>query len=248
MLQKLLKSTALGLLCALALWAEDTAVSANDLIKAAEKVMYPNAKVEATLVFNDGKGRVDSFGMTFYTRDLNQRIIVRFTSPATSIGNDLLMIEQNVWAYDKRSNRVLKIPSNQSFGGSGFSYGDVVRLNWSDNYNATITGQSVDQWQLELIAKDRNAPYYRIALTIDKVGGWPIKGTCYARSGAIVKELVYAGLKNAGTGRKPVTLTVTSPDNPGETTVMTLLRETPKNLPEQIFNRRNLETRLEENL
>ena len=232
----------------LSLTAQGTVADANELIKTAEKVMYPNARVSASLSFSDGKGRSDSYGLTFYTRDRNQKIIVRFTSPSSWVGNDLLMIEQNVWAFDKRSNRVMKIPSNQTFGGSGFSYGDVVRLNFSDNYSAAIMGQTESEWQLELLAKDRNAPYFRIELTIAKKGGWPLKGSCFAKSGAVVKDMVYANVADIGTGRKPLTLTVTSPANPGETTIMTLLREDTKELPDRIFNKRNLETRLEETL
>ena len=186
------------------------------LIKQAEQIMYPNAKVVASLVFADGQGRSERYDMVFFTKERNQKIIVRFTAPAAQVGNDLLMIEQNVWSYDKRSNRVMKVPSNQSFGGTGFSYGDVVRLNFSDNYAAKLTGQSDTQWQLELTAKDRNAPYYRIELSLDKAGGWPVKGICYAKSGAVVKEMVYSGVKDAGGGRKPLVLTVTAPANPGE--------------------------------
>jgi outer membrane lipoprotein-sorting protein len=250
--QKQLTTATVLMICLLAaLAAQDAPSGAPDagaLIRQAENLMYPAAKVAATLTFDDGKGRRDSYGMVFYTKERNQKIIVRFTAPAAQVGNDILMIEQNVWAYDKRSNRVMKIPSNQSFGGTGFSYGDVVRLNFSDNYDAKVTGSSDKEWLLELNAKDRNAPYFRIVLSIDKAGGWPVKGTCYAKSGTVVKEMVYGGVKDAGAGKKPLTLTVTSPANPGETTVMTLSREESKDLPDRIFNKRNLETRLEENL
>lgn len=250
--QKQLTAATVLIICLLgSLGAQESvagAPDAKDLILKAENLMYPSAKVTATLKFDDGKGRSDSYSMVFFTKERNQKIIVRFTAPAAQVGNDILMIEQNVWAYDKRSNRVMKIPSNQSFGGTGFSYGDVVRLNFSDNYLAKVTGATEKEWLLELSAKDRNAPYYRIALSIDKQGGWPVKGTCYARSGAVVKEMNYGMVKDVGAGRKPLTITVSSPSNPGETNVMTLSREEPKDLPDRIFNKRNLETRLEENL
>jgi hypothetical protein len=142
----------------------------------------------------------------------------------------------------------MKIASNQSFGATGFSYGDVVRLNYSDNYNPELKGESADGYQLELTAKDRGAPYYRIELDVDKRGGWPVKGVYFARNGSIVKEIRYTDVRNLGTGMKPVVLTVITPLDPGAVNIMTLHQEGLKDLPDRIFNKRNLETRTEEKL
>jgi len=224
------------------------APDARELIRRVERIMYPDAKAVATLHFKAGNGREENYGMIYYTRDRNQKIIVRMTAPDSAVGNDLLMIEQNVWAYDKRSNRIMKIASNQSFGATGFSYGDVVRLNYSDNYNPELKGETADSYRLELTAKDRGAPYYRIELDVDKRGGWPVKGVYYARNGSVVKEITYADVRDLGTGMKPVVLKVITPLDPGAVNVMTLLQEGFKDLPDRIFNKRNLETRTEEKL
>lgn len=230
-----------------ALWAQDAAaVDPAQLIRAAEKVMYPNAKTSARLHFVAPDGRAEDYGALYYARDRNQKIIVRMTAPAAEIGNDLLMIEQNVWAYERRINRVMKVPSNQAFGGTGFSYGDVVRLNFSDNYASVLKAASEETYTLDLTAKDRAAPYYRIVLDISRKGGWPVRGVCYARNGSVVKEIRYSDVRDIGTGRKPVVVTVTSPLDPGAVNTLTLLKEEPMDLPDRLFNRRNLEARLEE--
>jgi outer membrane lipoprotein-sorting protein len=229
-------------------WSEDAPIpDGYALVVAAENLMYPNAKTVYTLEFNDGKGRTDHYAMTCYTRDKNQKIIVRLTAPVSVIGDDILMIDQNVWVLDHNSNRVLKIPSNQSFGGSDFSYGDVVRLNWSDNYSIKVAGQTPHTWNLDLVAKDRNAPYFRIALELDKQGGWPVKGVCFAKSGVIVKEMEFGDIRDVGAGRKPQVLTITSPSSPGCVSIMKILQEQPWELPDRMFNKRNLETKMEEN-
>lgn len=227
---------------------EASAPSADELVRALEKVMYPDAKTTITLHFKSQSGRNEDYEMSCYTRERNQKIIVRITAPAAQVGNDILMMDENVWTYDKASSRVMKVASNQSFGGTGFSYGDVVRLNFSDNYSAVLKGESSDAYQLELTAKSRSAPYYQIALTVAKKGSWPVKGTYYARSGSVVKEVAYSSIKDAGAGMKPLVLTVSSPLDPGSINVMTVLREEPKELPDRIFNKRNLETRMEEKL
>ena len=105
-----------------------------DIVKAMEKKMYPNAKAEMVLVHVTAQGEREEYRLTSYTKTNNQKIIVRFTAPARMVGSDLIMLDRNVWAYDTASGREVKIPTNQSFGGTGFSYGDVLRLNFSDNY------------------------------------------------------------------------------------------------------------------
>lgn len=222
------------------------APSADDLVRTVEKIMFPDEKAVVKLHFKS-ESRNEDYEMTCYTRDRNQKIIVRMTAPAAQVGNDILMIDQNVWTYDKRANRVIKVASNQSFGGTGFSYGDVVRINYSDNYSAALKSETADGYVLELTAKDRNAPYYRIELTITKQG-LPVKGIHYARNGSVVKEITYSEVKDLGTGKKPVMLTVKSPLDAGAINVMTVTLEASKSLPDRIFNKRNLETRMEENL
>jgi outer membrane lipoprotein-sorting protein len=224
------------------------APSAVELIRRAEAIMFPDAKAVISLHSTGTDGRREEYGAISYARDRNQRIIVRMTAPPSQVGNDLLMIEQNVWAYDRRANRVMKVPSNQSFGGTGFSYGDVIRLNFSDNYRPVLKGETDGEYLLDLTASDRNAPYSRIELGIARKGGWPVRGICYARNGSVVKEIRYSDVKDVGTGMKPVVLTVTSPLEPGAVNVMTVIREEAKDLPQRLFNKRNLETRLEEKL
>ncbi|MDP3179062.1 MAG: outer membrane lipoprotein-sorting protein, partial [Spirochaetaceae bacterium] len=152
------------------------------------------------------------------------------------------------WALDAASGRVMKVASNQSFGGTGFSYGDVVRLNFTDNYESVIKSETAEDWILGLEAKDRGAPYARIELAVSKAGGWPLRGTCYARSGAVVKEMAYSGAGEIATGRRPLVVSVTSPLDPGSINALTIVSERPLTLPDAAFNKRNLSARMEEKL
>lgn len=217
-----------------------------EIIKTMEARMYPNSKTEMVLKSTSAAG-TDEFRMTSYAKDNNQRIIVRFSAPARMVGNDLLMQDRNVWLYDAKAGREVKVPSNQSFGGTGFSYGDVVRLNFSDNYVPTLQSSTDDAWILELVAKLRDAPYYRIVLTVGKDYNLR-QGQCYTRNGELLKEMVYSDVRNAGNGVKPLTITVTSPLNPQDVSTLTILKETPKDYPDNIFNKRNLSARLEDKL
>ena len=216
------------------------------IISTMEKKMNPDAKTDMKLV-STSHGVTEEYSMTSYTKDNNQRIIVRFNAPAKMKGNDILMLDRNVWVYDAKAGREMKIPSNQSFGGTGFSYGDVLRLNFSDNYTGTLLAEDESAWTIELTARERDAPYFRIVLTVGRDYS-PLVGKCYTRSGELIKEMTYSGIADAGSGKKPLTITVTSPIDPEEKSSLTIVRETKKSYPSTIFNKKNLAARLEESL
>lgn len=223
-------------------------IDGNRIIQNMDEIMYPNSRSEFTLTFKESDGTVENYKLTSYARDKNQSIIVRFFAPARVVGNDLIMLEQNVWMYDKRSDRISKIPSNQSFGGTGFSYGDIVRLNLQDNYDAVIVEENERMWKLELTAKDRNAPYFRIEYEILKEGHIPVKGICYGKNNKVIKTIEYSEVKEFNGVKKPAKLTVISPVSPDNVSIMVLDSETVKTYPKQIFNKRNLAARMEESL
>lgn len=233
-----------GAAAALPSFAQTVGGDGISVVRQMEKLMYPDSKMEGKLV-STVDGVTETYGLTSFARDNNQLIIVRFRSPARMVGSDLLMLDRNVWLYDPKSGREMKIPSNQSFGGTGFSYGDVLRLNYSDNYAAKVTAEAEAEWELELTAKFRDAPYARVVLTVGK-DFLPKAGKCYTRTGELIKEMTYGGLGDAGGGRKPLTVTVTSPLNPKDVSVLTIEKETVRTYPQNVFNKKNLAARLEE--
>jgi len=234
----------LALVLALPAGAQSTAMG---IVQAMEKKMYPNSKTEMVLKHTSNSGETDEYRMISYAKDNNQRIIVRFQAPARMVGNDLLMQDRNVWLYDAKAGREVKIPTNQSFGGTGFSYGDVLRLNFSDNYVPVIQGETAQGWTIELTAKLRDAPYYRVVLVVAKDFS-PSKGSCYTREGELLKEMVYSDTRDVGNGAKPLTVTVSSPLDAKDVSSLTILKETKKDYPDNLFNKRNLSARLEEKL
>lgn len=224
------------------------ATTAQTIVDKVDKLMNPEARVTIRLEF-EKRGRVEErYEMKTYARDNNQKVIVRFTAPATSIGQDLIMLDRNVWLYEQKVGRTVRVPANLSFGGTGFSYGDIVRLNLKDNYNPTIKGESTDSWVLDLAASDRSSPYYRIELTVAKDGYRPLKAVTFSRAGKVIKKIVYKDPKSVNGRKKPTKLVVVSPLTPGEESTMIYEYEQTMQLPQRLFNRRNLALRLEERI
>jgi len=74
-----------------------------------------------------------------------KKSLVRVTAPKKDAGNGTLMVDNNMWTYSPKVNRVIKVPSSmmgQSWMGSDFSNKDVSRADdIIDQYDHTLIGK-----------------------------------------------------------------------------------------------------------
>jgi outer membrane lipoprotein-sorting protein len=82
-----------------------------------------------------------SMSMRVWTRG-NKESLVRVTAPAKDVGNGTLLLDNDMWSYNPKINRVIKIPSsmmNQSWMGSDFSNNDLAKADdLIDQYTHTL--------------------------------------------------------------------------------------------------------------
>jgi outer membrane lipoprotein-sorting protein len=75
----------------------------------------------------------------------SKETLVRVTAPKKDAGNGTLMVDNNMWSYAPKVNRVIKVPSSmmgQSWMGSDFSNKDVSRAdNIVDEYDHSLLGE-----------------------------------------------------------------------------------------------------------
>jgi len=79
----------------------------------------------------------------------SKKSLVRVTAPKKDTGNGTLMVDNNMWSYAPKVNRVIKVPSSmmgQSWMGSDFSNKDVARADdIVDQYDHSIlSSEDVD--------------------------------------------------------------------------------------------------------
>ena len=76
----------------------------------------------------------------------DKKSLVRVMAPARDKNNGTLMIENNMWTFSPKVNRVIKVPSsmmNQSWMGSDFSNKDISRADdIVDQYDHTLLGKT----------------------------------------------------------------------------------------------------------
>jgi outer membrane lipoprotein-sorting protein len=129
------------LLFLLAPAAQAQTADATALIKAAIEYWRD---VSSYAVFDMNIHRPDwqrSMTMRVWTRG-NKESLVRVTAPSKDAGNGTLLLDNDMWSYNPKINRVIKIPSsmmNQSWMGSDFSNNDLAKADdLIDQYRHTL--------------------------------------------------------------------------------------------------------------
>jgi len=135
-------------LCAVAMLAPARLVAQQPLTD-------PKAIVQAAMDHWRGVSSYSEMTMTIHRPDWERTMsmrgwtqgedksLVRVTAPAKDAGNGTLILDDEMWTYSPKINRVIKVPSSmmsQSWMGSDFSNRDVARDDdILDEYDHTLT-------------------------------------------------------------------------------------------------------------
>ena len=171
---------------------------ADELVRRYDEVMSPKtfeAVMEMTAHRQDGTTR------SYKLRVLklgNDKLRAWFLEPASSKGQEMLRVDDNMWVYMPNLKRALRIASRESFQGGDFNNGDIMRVNYVADYTAKLLPESTPSsvWVVELSAKSSEASYDRVRLWLDKDKRLPVKAEYYAASGKLLRSASFEALKS----------------------------------------------------
>lgn len=135
-------------------------------------------------------------------------------APAREKGTKMLKMNQNLWIYNPRADRIIKIAGHmlrQSMAGSDLSYEDMMEKGkLVDDYHAKVIGEDKirgrEVWVLELKAKTPDIAYQGIKIWIDKERFIGLKEELFASSGKILKRLEIKEVFKTSRGWYPRTI------------------------------------------
>lgn len=169
-----------------------------------------------------------------------------FLAPATDKGRSTLRQGDNMWLYVPSVGKPMRITSQQSVTGGVFSNSDILRLDYSVEYDVTSTEDQGSTWLLQLKAKTREVAYDQIRMTVDKKTVQPLKVEAMAASGMLIKTLYFKDIKDFGDGiLRPATVETDSPLYKGYKSVMLYSGVKKRSVPDEAFTL-NFMSRLEE--
>lgn len=231
-----LKIKALITVCILFHVVTAFAEDANDILRQVDKNMQPQSyEMYRKLINVEPDGKKKEFVLYTVKKGID-KMVALFLSPASEKGRAMLRLGDNVWLYIPNVGKPLRITSLQSVVGGVFNNSDILRLDYSAEYNAEKIEDKGDNYLLDLKAKSSSVAYDRVKMAVDKKTLLPTTIECYAVSGMLIKTLHYSKIKDFGDGlSRPSYLETDSPLNKGYKSVMIFAKVKRKELADEVF-------------
>ncbi len=169
-------------------------------------------------------GEEDVYTMRIYSEGEEQGL-TRVIAPPRDAGQAFLNDGDNIFIYNPRLKRVLRLPpsgQSDSFLGSDISYNDLAGDDLQENYQASVLEETDENVTLELIPNaNAPTPYGKVELTAEKPSYAPTNITYYDQRGNAVKENILSDYAEVDGLYIPQRFEVTDLLEPGRRTVVT---------------------------
>ena len=130
----------------------------------------------------------------------NEKSFIQITYPKKDKGITFLKIDNQMWQYVPRIERVIKIPSSmmlQSWMGSDFSNDDLVKeSSIAKDYTHILSNESNSTYEILLKPKeDATVVWGKVVMIVSKKYLLPIKVDYFDEDGTLIRELLYKKVK-----------------------------------------------------
>jgi len=164
------------------------------------------------------------------------KVLALFLAPASEKGRSTLRLGDNMWLYSPAVAKPIRITSLQSVVGGVFNNADILRLDFSVEYNAEAVQQDGKAYVLSLKAKTGAVAYDRLKMWVDPKLKVPTRIEAYAASGLLIKTLYYKDVKDLGDGvLRPSVVETDSPLYKGYKSLLIWAKVKPRKLTDEVF-------------
>ena len=166
-----------------------------------------------------------------------ESMIALFLAPPTDLGRTTLRLGDNMWLYIPEVGKPLRITSLQSVVGGIFNNSDLMRLEFSAEYDVQGIEEQGEEYLLDLKAKTGAVAYDQLKMRVDRKLLLPTVIEAYAASGLLLKTLRYKKVKDYGNGLvRPSVMETDSPLYEGYKAVMLFAKIQPREFPDEVFS------------
>ena len=166
-----------------------------------------------------------------------ESMIALFLAPPTDVGRTTLRLGDNMWLYIPEVGKPLRITSLQSEVGGIFNNSDLMRLEFSAEYDVQNIVEQGEEYLLDLKARTEAVAYDRLEMHVDRKLLLPTVIDAYAASGLLLKTLRYRKIKDYGNGLvRPSVMETESPLYKGYKAVMLFAKIRPRSFADEVFS------------
>jgi len=229
-----MKTFLLLFFCTALLWS-------NELLDQIDRNLTPmSARIYKKLINIEPDGSKKEF-LIFQAKRDKEKMVSLFLAPESEKGRATLRLGENMWLYIPNVGRPIRITSMQSVVGGVFNNADIMRLDFSTEYDLKSKTEHDTHFVLELKAKNGTVAYDRLVMKVDTKSLTPIQIECYTSTEMLIKTLFYKEVKDFGNGIiRPAVIETLSPMYKGYKSIMIYGKITPKSFADEAFTLDNL--------
>jgi outer membrane lipoprotein-sorting protein len=224
------------ILMSLCISAPVFALDGNEMLKKVDRNLNPESfEMYRKLINIEPDGSKKEFLM-YSVKKGKEKIASVFLSPASEKGRSTLRIGENMWLYIPNVGKPIRITSLQSVTGGVFNNADIMRLDYSAEYNCEKVEATDKGYILHLKAKTNTVAYDRVKMWVYGKRLLPDKIECFASSGMLIKTLYFKKVKDFSGGLvRPAVIETDSPLHKGYKSIMIFAKVKVKDLPDEVF-------------
>jgi outer membrane lipoprotein-sorting protein len=231
-----LKTAVVIMLCMLPglTWGEP--LTGAEILTEVDRNLQPNDFEMYRKIINiEPDGSRKEYVLWYLKKDLD-KVVTLFVSPASDAGRATLRLGDNMWLYIPNVGKPIRITSMQSVVGGVFNNADIMRLDYSVEYDVAALKDDQGQYLLELKAKTGAVAYDRLKMWVLKDDRVPTRIDCFAATGMLIKTLHFKEVKDIGDGvRRPSVMETESPLHKGYRSIMISANLKKRRLADEVF-------------
>lgn len=212
------------------------ALSGKEILEQVDHNLQPgDLEMYRKIINIEPSGAKKEFVLWFLKKD-KDKVVTLFVSPASEEGRATLRLGDNMWLYIPNVGKPIRITSMQSVVGGVFNNADIMRLDYSEEYNVAALAEDQGQYLLDLKAKTGAVAYDRLKMWVLKKELVPTKIECYAATGMLIKTIHFKEIKDIGDGVvRPAVMETDSPLYKGYKSIMISARLKKRSLSDEVF-------------
>lgn len=212
------------------------AIDPDSILLKADEIRNPSNTYRMQVSVSSSDGSRNEFEISIGGKD---KSLIKTLNPRRDVGKNFLMLQENMWAYVPNINRSLRVSLNQKISGQA-SNGDISRMRWYGDYEASLEKDLDGSWQLLLVAKKKGLTYDKIRAWIEKETYRPIKADYMTKTGRRIKHIDFVEFKKLAGGLRPSKMIITDATDSSKSSVLTIDKMWKTTIPSSYFVTENL--------
>jgi len=212
------------------------AVDGNKLLEQVDRNLNPESYESYKKLVNiEPNGSRKEF-VLFTVKKGKDKVAAMFISPASEKGRSTLRLEDNMWLYIPNVGRPIRITSLQSVVGGVFNNADILRLDYTSEYNVEQVDENGDEYLLHLKAKTNTVAYDKLKMWVNKDNMLPSKIESLTEESMLIKTIYFKQIKDFGDGIvRPSVVETDSPLYKGYKSVIIFAKIKERELEDEVF-------------